>query len=318
MTHKEGFIDQEPHEKAGRKFFEEAFAQTKEQPFRHATKVGKHLEGYKEIYESYKERIAEINPNLPQNILLLPPIAIEQELIDSQEKKKEFEQIRQSYAKAIDELTQRDITPDFMKQKLETGILTEPSVIYEQNGRTCYLTTYRMVFNTITGANATETNILQAAHQQGVLIRNNFGRIADGTTESLYKDVEDHNLLSVFQTPAFKKEFPDTRVGVVKLTGADFNDIKTVVDTVQTNLNSDRRTISSFFIPSYASAVITHGWHHGVLLSADENTVTAREPFKLFEGRKNKEYGKEDFVKRWGKAHLRGDLIFAIKENDVA
>jgi hypothetical protein len=311
---REMFFPNELQEKKIENFFNKTFEQTKQQPLRYAKKNGSFMYPYNEIFLDHRKDLQKIDPSLSEGVLFLPPAALPIDFNDNSRQTFHISVLRASYQKKIEQLTQNHILPQLMDQVIESDILTLPSSYAMQRGRSCYLSAYKTVFKEITGTSVNEHTILSAAKNQNLVKRNNFGSMDHQIDGTNYRDVEEHTLLTSLQTPVFRETFGDIQVGVVKFTGADFNDITKVVKKIK-NKMSDKE-VSSFFIPFYDSERVIHGWHNGLLLSADQQTVHIREPYTSFERPQDRKFTKEAFIHKWAKAHLRGDLIFAIKPRE--
>lgn len=313
MSNKESLFNHDQEDVNMSDFFNKAFEQTKQQPLRYAKKAGRFVYQYNDIYLEHIKNLKQFDQTLPENVLFLADTSLK-----GLKENKGFTYIRNSYTREIENLTQTDILPNLVNQQLEPNIFTKPSAFYLQQPKSCFLSTYQMIFHTITGKYTEQKTILNGAKNNNLLIQNNFGRIDPFSEEQNYnRDIDEWTLLTTLQTPAFRQAFGDIQVGIVKFTGADFNEIKSVVKTIEQRLTTDKKQVSSFFIPFYGSEMVLNGWHNGCLLSVDEKKVLVREPHQSYDRPpKDKAFAKETFVRKWAKAHLRGDLIFAVKPHD--
>jgi hypothetical protein len=300
-----------------RTFFQEAFPQLKEQPLNAKRFSGKFLPQYKQIWESHEAQLKNVDPSLsidamrPNNTLTNKEYwDLQTSIIADREK---VSVIRDSYDDALGDLVAHTIVPAIFPQDLKTDVLTSPSVYYQQQGvRTCFLANYAMVFTAITGEPAKEADMLNAARSNDLTIENRpRGLLSNGSLT----DIPEEALLATFQTPAFKKAFPDIQVGILKLVGADFEDIVGLTSRLKDKATKKNLSFETYSIAAYQSETFGLGWHNAVLLAAERYRVLAHDPSANV-GRANKPFWKEDFIKRWAQAHLRSDYIFALKPQE--
>lgn len=298
-------------------FFEEAFRQTKGDPLRYGKMTGKFFNRFLAIKEEHESKLKEIDPSLSANLLFQRP------LFDPDKeaplpfiKWRKINEIISSNTKALEQ-TVVHVLPDLLPQHLPHGTLKIPPVYYQQRqGRTCYLTSYAMVFTALTGHAVQESTILHAAAKNDLLVRNSVLGVqpVDHTELPLFAssnlDVPEENLLGVFRTPAFRERFGEA--GVIKFSGGDFTDIANLTQSLQEKASQRGKTITPYFIAFHKSEVVSNGTHTPILLAADQNWVQLHDPSKIVGGA-HKLVSKTKFISLWAKSNLRGDYIFALK-----
>lgn len=211
--------------------------------------------------------------------------------------KEQVDALRQEKNAQIEELVRGELVPGMSSQTIPQGVLDTPDTYHSQeNARTCAAANFRMVFEAITGRPITETQIVEAARKQEAVIE---GQIPG-------EMIEPDALLNIFQTNAFKEQFPGLRVKIIPLRGADFDDIVSAVN----RLKGQVPELKVYCLISLKSEVTDEGWHGLILLSVDESNVVAHDPSKVV-GKANKSIPKLEFINRWGKTFLAGDLVIA-------
>lgn len=151
----------------------------------------------------------------------------------------------------------------------------------------CTQTTFRMVFEGITGC---------ALHQQ---------ELFDATMRVFGSHiVEDDQLLRIFKTPTFTDRFKKS-VGLAYIFGADFGRINEYVAAI-----ASKRPVKPYVIASIGNRHVPHITHSVVLLNSDEQRVMVHDPSFNETSRRNAGYvSLDEFAPRWALAYNRALMV---------
>ncbi|MCK9185900.1 hypothetical protein M0P48_00480 [Candidatus Gracilibacteria bacterium] len=256
---------------------------------------GPHFNALMSVYLEVKSRLTEIDPRLPvgltKNVLSMEERTIYDKLDPA--KKTAIDQLRLYREQLLRRVVTEEIIPFCSSQTLPQDTLSHPETYYQQrNKRTCAIANFCSLFEEITGESLDEEEILAVARDKGLISQEEI------SGEVISKDI----LLKIFNSQAFKENFPVLNVKTVHLTGLDFEYLKNLINRLK------QAGVRVYCMLTIESEIAKGGWHDVILLEADENSVTINDPSTLVGGQKRK-IPKQEFLERWGETYLSGDLI---------
>lgn len=261
---------------------------------------GNHLPVFNEHLQGIYQRLQEFDPQLGADCFASPPyrsLKTKEVMAGySFREKDELHGILRTYRRGLREVA-NEIASKTSRFTIGRGQLAIPSYYAQQNGqegmRECFNACFRMVFNDLTDLDITQDEVRVAMNMTG-----NVGV------------VDDQEYLKVFTDPGFR-ELSSHACKVVNFLGADLG----VIDKTVRAIRAKQPGAKVYSIASMLSETGTRDsdhliWHTGVLLYADEERVVLHDP-KESGGRRGRNLGKDEFLRRWGMAFNSVYLVIA-------
>jgi hypothetical protein len=277
--------------------FKQAFLEVKDLPLPPLTLHGRFYDRYTFILRQVTEKLGMIRRDLPIGVLKPKNSMgkVNAKLYHSLPEllQLEIDELRVVQEEAIESLIDEEIYPLMKNQVILNGILDMPQNYHAQESKnTGAVANFRMIFEEITGLRIDEKIVQEAIN----------------ASEDNEQNRELEILLQLLKTAAFKKDFPDFTIQTIPLIGTDFDDIVSMV----TKLRAQVPKVTVFCLATIESEIATDGILSVIVESVDEDTVVAHDPI-VKTGRAYKVFQKDNFIKRWGKTFLTGNLVLVVK-----
>ncbi len=206
----------------------------------------------------------------------------------------------------------KNVKPAMMKQALLAGSYDTPPYHQQEGPLTCNLAVFRMIFESITGQKVSEKDIYSAAKATGLLKETMHGDEGDLIRIINVDPPHLEDLLKIFKTEVFRRQFPQIEAGTIPIMGADFEDFQKAAEEIRPKLGEDAQL---FLALSIESEVVKSQLHQIIVLSAGDGFVTVHDPSNApGTGGANKKIPVEKFIERYGKGKIRGDIIASRKK----
>lgn len=256
-----------------------------------------------ELLRDYDARLKQIHPRLSANSLAGRAYhdTATTRLWDSltRKEKQGQERINYDFNGDMDGLAQK-MSDEQGSHQLSAGLLDRPVYerqSYDAGARLCFQACFRMVTDTVSDRFFGEDQVERALKHNGHSNSNGI--------------VDDDTYLNMLCSSSFAEHCQD-RITVNSFIGIDLATIGKVAQGIKAQ-RADRRV---FGIVSLLSETVEYTggrvWHTGVLLEADEGTVTYHDPSgEEGVGRANRCIDKDIFLRRWAHTFNRCHLVTA-------
>jgi hypothetical protein len=189
--------------------------------------------------------------------------------------------------------SQTTISPE-----IKPGLLEEPPYCYQgdgdpkNSGQACFNACFRMVFAGITGDFLHERSVRRAGQY-----------VTNSST------MEDERYLRSFNTPTFRKNYPEKTVVTYTFIGASMGMLAKVVG----KLKSSKPNSSIYSIVNLQTETrpFESIWHTNILLGTIGDQVLVHDPTDYEHGAANRAIDMTSFHRRWAVALNRAHLIIA-------
>ncbi len=245
------------------------------------------------IYDHAFAALKELSADLPPILAISASHNLVSEALEvynrlSTDHKQKVEVIRQSTERELVDLINSRMIPEMENRTIQKGLLEAPPYQAQQDHRTCAIANFCMIFAGITGIFIPERVIFEAAKEvEGIIIKGTHGA----------RMINPDKLWQMLQN-----------VFTYKFLGMNID----VLNGIFAHWKKGGPNREAYLTVSLSSEVVEGGTHEVVVLGIDEKYVIVHDPSQRV-GAANRQIDKKDFIHRWGRTGLSGQIILVEK-----
>lgn len=258
-------------------------------------RVGRHYPAIRSVLARYSQRAKAIHPDLTPNcfaesIYKDESTKMQIKMLERVDRHK-LAMLYYDYSAKISDLAVK-VAGTQMQQQIVPGLLDVPVYEKQTSAFQCFNACFRMIANTVSDNEFDEGQVKQVMDESG------------------YEDgiADDERYLNMLSSTAFGWHSAES-VQVKSFIGIDLATIGKITGAIKAQREGRRvfgvLSLASETTGNYDGSI----WHNGMLLSADEATVTYHDPAPRSRGCANRITQKQHFLKRWAETFNRCHLV---------